>query len=160
MSVQITVKVVGGEIVRQGLEDLENEIPLIGRRRIYETMKDIHKRMRQTPRRPTYPIDWDSDKQRRYVMALLREKGTIPYKPSGRYESGWTIVKQSNGYTIENDALFARYASGDYRGQGQSHIHEGRRPLLARVVSEEVRNLPEEIDKAISYYGREHNLIP
>lgn len=160
MPVQLTVKVVGADIVRQGLEDFEAAIPKIGRKRIYTTMLDIRRRLTAKPRRPTYPLDWDSDKQRRYVMAMLSRNGNIPYKPTGRYEKNWQIVKREKGYSIENDAPFAKYASGDFRGQSQSHIHEGRRPLMARVVEEEIRNLPEEIDKDITYYGRGLNLIP
>ena len=91
---------------------------------------------------------------------LLTRQDNIPYKPTGRYEKNWEIVKTKNGYSIENDAPFAKYASGDFRGESQSHIHEGRRPLMARVVESEIQNLPEEIDGAISYYGRGHGLIP
>lgn len=161
MAIQITVKVVGGELVRQGLEDLDKDLPDIGRKRIYETMKRIRRRLAAPVRRPSYPIDWDSDKQRRYVMALLRRQGNIPYKPTGRYENNWQIVKhRDTGYAIENDAPPAKYLSGNFRGESQSHIHEGRRPLMARVVEEEIQDLPEEIDAAITYYGRGKNLIP
>jgi hypothetical protein len=159
MPIQLTVKTVNAELVRQGLEDFEAEIPLIGRKRIYEVMRRIRATLATPPRRPTYPLDWDSEKQRRYVMALLTRQGNIPYKPTGRYEKNWQIVKQENGYSIENDAPFAKYASGDFRGEGQSHIHEGRRPLMARVVEDEIRTLPEEIDDAISYYGRGKGLV-
>jgi hypothetical protein len=93
-------------------------------------------------------------------MALLTRQGNIPYRPTGRYERNWEIIKQENGYSIENDAPFAKYASGDFRGESQSHIHEGRRPLMAHVVEQEIRTLPQEIDDAISYYGRGHGLIP
>jgi hypothetical protein len=160
MPIQLQVKTVGAKLVRQGLEDFEAAIPEIGRKRIYDTMRRIRATLATPPRRPTYPIDWDSEKQRRYVMALLTRQGNIPYKPTGRYEKNWEIVKTQHGYSIENDAPFAKYASGDFRGESQSHIHEGRRPLMARVVEDEIQNLPAEIDGAISYYGRGHGLIP
>ncbi len=160
MPIQLTVKVQGATLVRQGLEDLDKAIPDIGRKRIYGSLLRIRRRLSATPRRPTYPIDWDSDRQRRYVMMILSRSGNIPYKPTGRYEKGWEIVRQAKGYSIENNAPFAQYASGNFRGEGQSHIHEGRRPIMARVVEEEIRTLPEEIDEAITYYGRGLGVIP
>ena len=160
MPIQLQVKVQGAELVRQGLEDFDREIPAIGRKRIYNTMLKIRRRLAAPVRRPSYPIDWDSDKQRRYVMALLRRQGNIPYKPTGRYEKNWQITKTENGYSIENDAPPARYLSGNFRGQGQSHIHEGRRLIMAEAVEQEIQGLPEEIDDAITYYGRGLNLIP
>jgi hypothetical protein len=160
MPIQISVKVTNGKLVRQGLEKLDQEIPKIGQQRIYNTMLRIRRRLATPPRRPWYPLDWDSDRQRRFVLAMLRKRGSLPYRPTGRYEKNWHIVKQKAGYSIENTSSFARYASGSASGEGQSHIHEGRRPLLARVVEEEVRDLPREIDEGISYYGRKLHLIP
>lgn len=159
MPIQMTVKTMGAELVRKGLQDLDAEIPKIGRKQIYDTMLRVRKRLARKPRRPWYPLDWDSDRQRRYVMALLSRNGNIPYKPTGRYEKNWEIVKTENGYRIENDAPPAKYLSGDFRGESQSNIHRGRRELMARVVEEEIRNLPEDIDKSISYYGRGKGLI-
>lgn len=160
MPIQLTVKVQNAELVRQGLEDLDKAIPDIGRKRIYAATVRMRRRLAAHVRRPTYPIDWDSEKQRRFVLALLTRQGNLPYRPTGRYEKNWKIVKQQNGYSIENDAVQARYLSGDFRGQGQSHIHEGRRPLTVRVVEEEVQDLPQDIDDHISYYGRGLGVIP
>ena len=91
---QITVKVVGADIVRPGLQDLEAQIPKIGRKGIYDMMVRVRSRLAQKPRRPSYPINWDSEKQRRYVLALLRRKDNLPYKPTGRYEANWKILKR------------------------------------------------------------------
>lgn len=160
MPIQLTIKVQGANVVRQGLEDLDKAIPDIGRKRIYAAMVRIRRRLAAHVRRPTYPIDWDSDKQRRFVLALLRRQGNLPYRPTGRYEKNWQIVKQENGYSIENDTGFAKYLSGDFRGQSQSHIHEGRRVLMVRAVEEEAQDLPEQVDEAITYYGRGLGVIP
>lgn len=157
---QITVKVVGADIVRQGLQDLEAQIPKIGRKGIYDMMVRVRSRLAQKPRRPSYPINWDSEKQRRYVLALLRRKDNLPYKPTGRYESNWKIIKRERGYMLENNAPMARYLSGDYTGAGQSNIHAGRRLVFMDVVDEEIKGLDEEIDRSISYYGRSKRLIP
>jgi hypothetical protein len=159
MPIQLTVRTVNAKLVRQGLEDLEKEIPEIGRKRIFDAMRRIRSRLATKPRRPTYPIKWDSERQRRYVLMLLMRQDNLPYRPTGRYEKNWEIVKTENGYTIENDAPFAKYASGDFRGMGQSRIHQGRRPLMMVVVENEIQELPQEIDNAITYYGRGRGLI-
>jgi hypothetical protein len=161
MPIQLQIKTVGAKLVRQGLEDFDKAIPEIGRLRIYRRLQAVRRKLSQKPR-PIFggKVDWDSKKQRKFVMAKLRKQGLEFYIPTGRYEANWEIVKHENGYSIENDAPFAKYASGDFRGESQSHIHEGRRPLMARVVEDEIQNLPEEIDGAISYYGRGHGLIP
>lgn len=154
MPVQLTVKTTGADLVRQGLEDLEREIPRIGKRRIYNMMLRVRTRLRTPAPRPSYPINWDSEKQRRAYFATNGFGRGIPYRRNGRYEGGWDIVPTETGYRLENKWDKARYVSGYHDGSGQSAIHAGRWPLFQEVVEEEIQELPEDIEQYITYYGR------
>lgn len=154
MPVRLSVKTVGADLVRRGLEDLGAEIPKIGTQRIYLVMLRARTRLRKPGARPTYPIRWDSEKQRRAYFATDGFGRGIPYRRSGRYPKGWELAKLPNGYRIENNTPAARYIGGDYSGQGQSQIHMGRWPLFQEVVEDEIQELPPDIEQAITYYAR------
>lgn len=154
MPVQLSVHTKGAELVRQGLQDLDREIPRIGRKGIYDMMRRVRARLRTPAPRPSYPITWDSERQRRAFFATDGFGRGIPYHRTGRYEAGWDIVATPTGYMIQNTWSKARYVGGDYSGQGQSLIHAGRHPLFQNVIEEEIQELPEGIEEAITYYGR------
>lgn len=154
MPVQMTVKVIGAELVRQGLEDIAREIPLIGRKRIYEAMLRVKRKMATPAPKPKYPINWDSEKQRRAFFATDGFGRGIPTKRTGRYEKGWVIVRTGTGYRMENTSPAAGYIGGDYAGQGQSQIHAGRWPLFQPAIEAEIQKLPPDIESHIGYYAR------
>lgn len=66
--------------------------------------------------KPTYPLKWKSDKQRRYVMAKLRKAGNIPYERTGKFQRAWkvTAVKDKSGgvITVSNDSGITEYVAG------------------------------------------------
>jgi hypothetical protein len=85
--------------------------PLLNRLRIY-------------PPRAVYPIEWKSEKQRRYVMMLLRRQNNIPYQRTGDLARGWrgetTVTRRKDGIRIfvENVAQnqgkrYSRFVGGD-----------------------------------------------
>ncbi len=154
MPVQMTLKTTGAELVRKGLEDLAREIPLISRQRIYELMQDIRDVMRTPGVPPSHPIKWDSDKQRRYVLAMLREADNLPYRRTDATPRAWDIEKTSNGYRLYNPKNWAVYLYGNYEGARQSRIHEGRHPLAQETIEIGLSRLPGEIEEHITYYGR------
>lgn len=158
MTVQLSIKTQGAELVRQGLQDLEREIPLIGRRGIYDLMLDVRAVMRTPGSTPTYPIKWDSDKQRRYVLAMLREADNLPYRRTNALPRAWDIQKLPNGYRLFNPEQAAVYIYGNYEGQRQSRIHEGRHPIAQETIEIGLQRLPQEIESKISYYAREKGL--
>jgi hypothetical protein len=154
MPVQLSVRTIGADLVRRGLEDLGAEIPKISRLRIYQSMLKVRTRLRAPAPKPSYPIRWDSERQRRFVLAMLSERGGLPYRRSGRYQKGWNIVKTGTGYRIENNSPGALHIGGDHSGRGQSNIHQGRWPLFQNIVEEEIRGLPQDIESHITYYSR------
>jgi len=152
---QLTIKV-NGELVRRGLQDLAAEIPKVGRQQIRTVLNRIQRRMSKEGAKPTYPIQWDSEKQRRAYFATDGFGGGIPSQRTGSYTSGWTIEPVANGYRLENLSNHAKYVGGDAYGVVHSGIHKGRWDNLRDVVESETAKLPDEIEKEISIVARRH----
>jgi hypothetical protein len=155
---QLTIKV-DGELVRKGLQDLSAEIPKIGRRQIYDVMVRIRNKMRKPGQHPNYPIQWDSEKQRRAFFATDGFGRGIPSRRTGGYAAGWNIDRaEPNGYVISNSKSYTKYVGGDAYGQVHSGIHAGRWNVLRDVADEEVEKLPEDIEKEIVMVARRNGL--
>jgi len=152
--VQITVKEKGSKLVRDGLEDLSAEIPKISRLRIYTLMLKVRSILRTPAPRPTYPIKWDSERQRRFVIAMLRAQDNLPYSRTDALPRAWEIENTGTGYQIYNSQDAAVYVYGNYEGARQSNIHAGRHPVFQVVVEDQLQGLPESIEENISYYSR------
>ena len=134
---QLSIQVTGAELVRQGLQNLSKEIPNIGRLQIYRTSQAIVKRMKYPP------------------------PGELPtYSRTYKLYNGWKIIPKSNGYTIQNDVLYAKRVIGNAVGLEQAWMHArpGRWPLFRDVNDEEVAKLPPEMDKNISQVARSQGL--
>jgi len=134
---QLSLKIVGADLVRMGLQDLAAEIPQIGRLQIYRTEQAIVKRVKYPP-----PPELPS------------------YQRTYRLYRGWTITPRSNGYTISNTVPYTKYVVGNAYGLEQAWMHAlpGRWPLLRDVSDEEVAKLPKEIDDNISQVARRNGL--
>lgn len=52
-----------------------------------------------TPPPAKKPIEWTSDKQRRFVMAKLRREDNLPYKRTGRANASWRVELKQEGNT-------------------------------------------------------------
>jgi hypothetical protein len=150
----MSVNIVGGEIVRKGMEDLSRSIPLIGRQQIYFAVLHARTRLRKSAARPGHPIHWDSVRQRKAYFASDGFGRGIPTRRTGRYEQGWTIVKQANGYSLENNTEGAQYIGGDFSGAWQSRIHQSRWPIANEVLADEIDTLPSDIENNISSEAR------
>lgn len=155
---QLSIQV-NGVLVRNGLQNFDAEIVRVSRLVIYRATQRIQKRMKTPGTKPSYPIHWDSARQRRAYFASKGFGRGIPYRRTGRYPSGWKIVqKGSTGYTVINDSRTAKHIGGDAYGQRQSRIHAGRWPVFRDVAEEEIRNLPEEIGQEIMMVARRNGL--
>jgi hypothetical protein len=140
MRISITVD---GELVRQGLEDIQAEIPKIGRRRL-RTIANRVVRIEQA-----YPP----------------ERPNQTYVRTGNFFSHWEIKeitegKKSIGYMIENRARnkrgreYGRFVVGDAYGASQAWMHRGRWSLLRDVIDEQVKKLPPQIADDIVMVAR------
>lgn len=110
--------------------------------------------MRRSGLSVRYPIQWDSPKQMRKVIAMLRARGDLPYTRKGEYENAWESepLANSNGVAIQNighnAVMLAGAPSGSFSGarlvqpSGQSHIHKGRWRLIKPVLDAVNARLP------------------
>lgn len=104
------------------------------------------KRLMQKPGAPsTSPVNWDSERQRRYVLAKLRLANNLPYSRTNQYINGWTVSATQRGTLLINPTPGSLYISGGARGDRQSNIHKGRWPLLRDAVDFVMRRTPQYI---------------
>ena len=159
MPVQLSLKIKSG-MVRQGLEELTEEAPKVGRLRIYRTMQAIRKRMKREPGpfRGRYP--WKSEKQRRYVMMMIsRGLIKVPRPRTHRYSRGWRIEKTEYGYMLRNRTPYSKWVGGSAYGTNQARIHRGRWPLLRNEFDAEIQRLPEEIADQVVVVARREGFV-
>ena len=152
--IRMSVKATGAEVVRQGLQDLNAEIPRIGRKGIYDKMRGVLTRLRQPGAPSTSPVNWDSEKQRRFVLAKLSAEDNLPYRRTGHIPRAWELVPLPLGYRLENSQDASVYLYGNYEGLRQSSIHEGRWPIFHDLVDAAIEDMPQDIESQISFYGR------
>lgn len=93
------------------------------------------KRMQKPGKRIRYPVNWDSERQRKAFFATngFRRKGSkggIPTKRTNAHIKAWKIVKVPGGYSVQNKRASAVYVYGNDKGKRQSKIHKGRWPLF------------------------------
>lgn len=73
-------------------------------------------KLRKEPGAPDYPIDWTSDRQRKKVMALLRENGNLPYQRTHQLSQGWdvfvTLDRDGGAITASNPFEESIYVYG------------------------------------------------
>jgi len=64
---------------------------------------------------------WFSDKQRKYVMARIREGSIRPGTPnrSGRFGQGWKVIDKGTSSMIVNEVPYGGYLMGS----GQARMH-------------------------------------
>jgi len=95
-------------------------IPIMERR--------MNRELMALPGRPKYPIRWASEKQRRFVMAMLRAQNNLPYRRTGKLAKKWRILaalRLTEGtVTMENPSKIAQYIYGDRVGRHQQPFHK------------------------------------
>lgn len=91
----------------------------------------VDKTLRREPRQRTwpndYPLEWESRRQQRYVMAKLRREGNLPYRRTHQFIHGWHVVATyTNGLSsiaIFHDSDIEQYVTG--RRQQRFHTITG-----------------------------------
>lgn len=115
---------------------------------LFDTATRVKERLAVPGKPVTYPIDWDSDKQRRFVMAKLRAEGGPPYVRKGGYDLAFRVERYEYGAR-----LFAPYPFGAVVGLAsgwQSRIHRNRWAHTITVLFEELAKIPQEISNKFS----------
>ena len=87
-------------------------------------------------RKKAYGQTFASDKQRRYVMAMIAEGRIDPGVPhrTGKGQRGWQSVETSRGYTIKNDEQSMYYSMSD-KGQARLNKLAGWR-LVSKAIKD------------------------
>ena len=170
----LSLKIKNAVLVHKGLEHLRKAIPEISRQRLYDAAAEIRDAMKEAGIEPTYPIHWDSVKQRKAFFASdgftkprdwKRPKGyvntSIPYKRKGTYEKAWKIEKSpagkapaSEGYHLVNALEYAKYIGGTARGARQSRIHKGRWNVFRKVADRIIAKLPKTVIRSLQIIAR------
>jgi hypothetical protein len=105
----------------------------VNRRLMPRIRKRILNRLQTMPAPAKHPIDWTSEKQRKFVMAKLRRENNLPYKRTGGLVKQWKVVayfKGDNGEIIaENPSPIGRYVFGEqqqrfHRNTGWYHADD------------------------------------
>jgi len=117
MGTQITVSTNAKAVLRtlknfrvQTVEQLKAETgAILGR---------VQRKMSKEGSPISYPVKWDSEKQRRFVMAKLRLEDNLPYQRTGDYVNNWSIQPTENGLgnVLKNSTPGALYISGGAKG--------------------------------------------
>jgi hypothetical protein len=149
MPVSMHITTQGDEKVIAGLRALGVQIIPLTQAEIKRDLETLKSKVSKPGSRPTYPINWDSEKQRRAFFATKGFGGGIPYARTGRYENAWRISRSGSGFVLENPSPQSIYISGDENARGQSRIHRGRWPLWALLVDEHLDDTSKDAERAI-----------
>ena len=123
--------------------------------RIWGRLNAAIVRLQRYPARFTGSYPWVSEKQRRYVIMMIRRgEIKVPYQRTRGYAQGWKIIKTDKGYALTNPAKAAKWIGGDAYGQHQARIHQGRWQVTRTVVDESLAELPKEIADHIVMVAR------
>jgi hypothetical protein len=133
----IAVHVEAGQVT-QSLTRLGEAIPRVVNADIEKALTNARDELRIPGQKISYPVHWDSDRQRRAFFATDGFGHGIPYKRTGEYEHGWQVKQTGVGtareFTISNKTVWSKWVGGTAYGKGQSNIHAGRWPIAQEVV--------------------------
>jgi hypothetical protein len=109
----ISVKLIGVKEVNKRLSNLRKyaiqvanaPVPTLVTGQAVDASVEMAREVYKTPSgKPKYPLRWKSDKQRKYVMAMLRKENNLPYRRTGRLETAWAGSSTVKQVTIANTA--------------------------------------------------------
>lgn len=88
----------------------------IGREVIAQYGDQALSHLQAEPPSPKYPLQWASERQRKFVMAMLRKNNNLPYQRTHELSQAWVIKDLTeNGVfsiVIENPAKAAKFVYG------------------------------------------------
>ena len=77
-----------------------------------EIAPDALAELQSDPGEVKYPIEWASDKQRKFVMAKLRRENNLPYQRTDKLRNMWVVEVRGRAIVIENISSIAKYVYG------------------------------------------------
>lgn len=147
------------QALRKSLARLGVEIPKHAKQIIRDALESALAKLRKPGSKITYPVKWDSERQRRAYFATDGFGHGIPYRRAGKLSDSWKIVstvatKNRVGYTIGSNLGYAKYVQGDAKGARQSSIHRNRWQLFADAVRAAIKSVPAKIRAELRIGGR------
>lgn len=128
------------------LEDYEDFAYGVFQETANEIAPHVLDELRDEPGKPTYPIQWTSEKQRRAFFATDGFGGGIPYRRTGKLAKAWIAEARRDGdsflFVIENPAKAAPFVYGSLaqnrtsalRFQQRFHANTGWQPATDTVA--------------------------
>lgn len=128
-----------------------------GEDELSDTVIEVKEKMSEPGKPITYPVQWDSEKQRRFVIAKLAAEGNLPYRRQNDYISRWKIAPMPNGLSLSNQHP-AGAIGGTLKGvkslhalggqaftSWQSKIHRGRWRALLPTLLQALADMPKRV---------------
>lgn len=141
----IGIDITGIETLKQRLLKLPREAQDAG---VEEANKYLVEKMRAYPPKatPGTPFIWASDRQRKAVMAKLREQGGPPYQRTQELRNGWKTVGSGYQQIIANETPYADYVMGQYQQPG----HQARGwQVIGTILQSNARKVLEKFDAGV-----------
>lgn len=100
---------------------------------------------------------WRSERQRRYVMAAIRDgRITVPYRRTQRLRRGWQVVGSGTDTIIVNETPYAGYVMGDME-QTLGHMLRGW-DILSTILRDREAQIERRYDAAARKVARRMGL--
>lgn len=112
---------------------------------------NVKERMTEEGKPVTYPVQWDSERQKRAFFATKGFGKGIPYKRTNSYRFGWNMERSKFGVSLSNRSPAG--AIGGMPTGWQSRIHHGRWPYLLAVLFDELKKVPENLSARLRVVG-------
>jgi hypothetical protein len=116
---------------------------------LLDTAEAVKEDMKQEGAPVSYPIQWDSETQKRAYFATGGFGAGIPYQRTGGYEMGGSVEAKPYGAQFFNPHP-AGAVGGTVKGW-QSSIHRGRWVYLLDVIERAITQLPKRIREKVNY---------
>lgn len=145
------------KLVRRNVENLRTAVPKIGKFRAEEAAADIAHRMSKPGRKVTYPINWDSLKQKiRVIILIMKKQGFLPYVRTHSHERGWKVEKNARGAKTYNNVRGSKWLYGTMRSRRQSNIHIGNWLILRDIYDAVMNTLPKKVQESLRKVPKAH----
>lgn len=149
----ISVHVEGGRVT-QNLEQLGPAIEGVVNADIQQALENAKYSLGLPGKPISYPVQWDSEKQRRAYFATKGFGSGIPYQRTGAYNKGWQIeqtgYRLAREFTLSNNVKYANWVSGGPQGDMQSRIHRGRWDVASETVKKHVSQMLIDVREGIN----------
>lgn len=136
----------------RSIDKLPEDFTEAGLKAIRSLVGRVRARMSVEGRPVTYPIDWDSPRQKRFVFWKLSKEGKLPYRRTNRYRLGWHSVSIPLGSSLVN--AHPAGAIGGTPFGWQSKVTRNRWPFLLKVLFEELEKFPADFSNELRVVGK------